>query len=45
MNIRPFPKVWSRCAIVRLHEFIETVKGKKQQWASGAIVTREARVR
>ncbi len=28
-------------AIVRLHEFIETVKGKKQQWASGAIVTRD----
>lgn len=28
-------------AIVRLHEFIEEVKGKKQQWASGAILTRE----
>jgi internalin A len=28
-------------AIVRLHEFIEEVKGKKQQWASGAILIRE----
>lgn len=28
-------------AIVRLHEFIEEVKGKKQQWASGAILTRK----
>jgi internalin A len=28
-------------AIVRLHEFIETVKGTKLQWASGAIVARE----
>lgn len=28
-------------AIVRLHEFIEEVDGKKQQWASGAILTRE----
>ena len=28
-------------AIVRLHEFIEEVNGKKQQWASGAILTRE----
>jgi hypothetical protein len=29
-------------AIVRLHEFIEeTPDGKKQQWASGAILTRE----
>ncbi|HEV7406451.1 MAG TPA: COR domain-containing protein [Chthoniobacteraceae bacterium] len=28
-------------AIVRLHEFIETKAGKKLQWASGAILTRE----
>jgi internalin A len=28
-------------AIVRLHEFIEEAKGKKLQWASGAILTRE----
>jgi hypothetical protein len=28
-------------AIVRLHEFIEEVNGKKRQWASGAILTRE----
>ena len=28
-------------AIVRLHEFIEEAKRKKQQWASGAILTRE----
>ncbi|HEX3151458.1 MAG TPA: COR domain-containing protein [Gemmataceae bacterium] len=28
-------------AIVRLHEFIEEVDGKKQQWGSGAILTRE----
>ena len=28
-------------AIVRLHEFIEEVNGKKQQWASGAILSRE----
>jgi small GTP-binding protein len=28
-------------AIVRLHELIEEVDGKKQQWASGAILTRE----
>lgn len=28
-------------AIVRLHEFIEEVKGTKQQWASGAILARE----
>ena len=28
-------------AIVRLHEFIEQVKGKKQQWGSGAILARE----
>jgi internalin A len=27
-------------AIVRLHEFIEEVKGKKLQWSSGAILTR-----
>lgn len=30
-------------AIVRLHEFIEAdSKGKKQQWASGAVLTRDA---
>ncbi|HEV7404146.1 MAG TPA: COR domain-containing protein, partial [Chthoniobacteraceae bacterium] len=28
-------------AIVRLHEFIEETDGKKQLWASGAILTRE----
>jgi hypothetical protein len=28
-------------AIVRLHEFIEEAKGRKQQWASGAILARE----
>ena len=28
--------------IVRLHEFIEDVKGKKQQWASGAVLVRES---
>ena len=28
-------------AIVRLHEFIEEATGKKQQWASGAILTRK----
>lgn len=28
-------------AIVRLHEFVEEQKGKKQQWASGAVLTRE----
>lgn len=28
-------------AIVRLHEFIEEAKGKRLQWASGAIFTRE----
>ena len=28
-------------AIVRLHEFIEEVKGRPQQWASGAVLTRE----
>jgi internalin A len=28
-------------AIVRLHEFIEEVKGKRQQWASGAILQRD----
>ncbi len=28
-------------AIVRLHEFIEQVKGKKRQWGSGAILARE----
>lgn len=28
-------------AIVRLHEFIEEAKTKKQQWASGAILARE----
>ncbi|WP_395746585.1 COR domain-containing protein [Prosthecobacter sp.] len=28
-------------AIVRLHEFIEEVDGKPQQWASGAVLTRE----
>ena len=27
--------------IVRMHEFIEEVKGQKQQWASGAVLTRE----
>jgi GTPase SAR1 family protein len=28
-------------AIVRLHEFIEVVKGKAQQWESGAVLERE----
>ena len=28
-------------AIVRLHDFIEEVKGRRQQWASGAILARE----
>ena len=28
-------------AIVRLHEFIEEVDGKRQQWGSGAILNRE----
>ena len=28
-------------AIVRLHEFIEEAQGRKQQWASGAVLTRE----
>lgn len=28
-------------AIVRLHEFIEEVSGKKQQWAGGAILIRQ----
>ena len=28
-------------AIVRLHEFIEEANGKPQQWASGAVLTRE----
>lgn len=28
-------------AIVRLHEFIEEVGGKKQQWASGAVLIRD----
>jgi internalin A len=28
-------------AIVRLHEFIEEADGRKQQWGSGAILTRE----
>lgn len=28
-------------AIVRLHEFIEQAGGKRRQWASGAILTRE----
>jgi signal recognition particle receptor subunit beta len=28
-------------AIVRLHEFIEEAQGRKQQWASGAILARE----
>jgi internalin A len=28
-------------AIVRLHEFIEEANGKKRQWGSGAILTRE----
>jgi internalin A len=28
-------------AIVRLHEFIEEIRGRKQQWASGAILARE----
>jgi hypothetical protein len=27
-------------AIVRLHEFIEVVKGRRQQWASGAVLVR-----
>ncbi|MFZ1220027.1 MAG: COR domain-containing protein [Chthoniobacterales bacterium] len=28
-------------AIVRLHAFIEEARGKKQQWGSGAVLTRE----
>jgi internalin A len=28
-------------AIVRLHEFVEEVRGKKRQWASGAILARD----
>ncbi|MCU0748483.1 MAG: TIR domain-containing protein [Akkermansiaceae bacterium] len=28
-------------AIVRLHEFVEVISGKRLQWASGAILTRE----
>jgi len=40
-SYQALPKGLVAKAIVRLHEFIEEKNEKKQQWASGAILTRE----